>query len=49
MERRTVENKSIPLDVAAAVTAIGAAVPAGIVVGRAIRQVVDNIKDKEGK
>jgi hypothetical protein len=43
MNEGNIKSKSMPVDVAAIVTAIGAAVPAEKVVGRTIRQVVDNV------
>lgn len=52
MERKTIGNKSIIIETAVVVTAFATAVPAGKIIGGAIRQVVDNImhggNDKNG-
>jgi len=43
-----IEEKSIATDVAAAVAAIGTAIPAGRIIGSTIRQVIDNQKQDGG-
>ncbi len=44
-----IEKKSLLIDTAAVVTAIGCAVPAGKIVGSAIRQIVDYTNKGERK